>query len=112
MDFAGNDDLRGLSYNFEKFTPREIEQYLSLYIVQGLNLAPQINMKAKNQFQGQVQGNDIIGSIIFDKNFERRRKQFRRYFALQHLYLLIPSQKARPNRKVDHFLYHLNIVFV
>ena len=82
MDFAGNDDLRGLSYNFEKFTPREIEQYLSLYIVQGLNLAPQINMKAKNQFQGQVQGNDIIGSIIFDKNFERRRKQFRRYFAV------------------------------
>ena len=49
LNFAGNEKLGGLSYNFEEFTPREIEQHLSLYIAQGLSPSPQIKMKAKSQ---------------------------------------------------------------
>ena len=59
LDFAGNEKLGGLSYNFNEFTPREIEQYLSLYIAQGLSPPPQIKMKAKSQLAEPLQGNDF-----------------------------------------------------
>ena len=36
LDFAGNEKVSGLLYNFVEFTPREIEQQLSLYIAQGV----------------------------------------------------------------------------
>ena len=41
-------------------------------------------------------------------NFKRRHKQFKRYFAVQHPYLLIPDTCTRPNWKIDPFLEHLN----
>ena len=50
--------------------------------LKGLPPKSQPRHSERATLQGQVQGNDIIGSIIFDKNFERRRKQFRRYFAV------------------------------
>ena len=111
IDFAGNVSLGGLSYKFENFTLREIEKHLSLYIVQGLNPAPWITMKAYCQSQEPVQGNDLI-SLLIGKNFKQRHEHFRRYFTVQHSYLPVPSQKTHPNWKVDHFLHHLNIVFI
>ena len=70
MDFAGNVDSGGLLYKFEPFTPREIEKHLSLFIIQGLNPSPQLKMKARYQYQEQVQGNDLVASSI-GTNFER-----------------------------------------
>ena len=46
------------------------------------------------------------------KNFERRHKQFKRYFSIQHPYLPVPSQKTHPNWKIDPFLNNLNLVFM
>ena len=45
LDFAGHTELGGLSYKYIPFTPREIEQHLAMYIIQGLNPAPQLKMK-------------------------------------------------------------------
>ena len=111
MDFAGSEHTGGLSYKFVPFTPRELEQHLSLYIVQGLNPSPQLKMKTKAQCHEPVQGIDLVAEKI-GINFERRHKQFKRYFAIQHPYLPVPSQKTHPNWKVDPFLQHLNVVFI
>jgi hypothetical protein len=62
-------------------------------------------MKARFQHQEKVQGNDLIASLV-GKNFDRRHKQFKRYFAIQHPYLPVPPQKTHPNWKVDPFLQH------
>ena len=83
MDFASGSQSGGLSYKFTPFTPREIEQHLSLYIVQGLNPSPQLRMKAQFQHQEQVQGNDLIATSI-GNSFDCQHKQFKRYFAIQH----------------------------
>ena len=83
MDFPGSEHTGGLSYKFVPFTPRELEQYLSLYIVQGLNPSPQLKMKTKAQCYEPVQGIDLVAEKI-GINFERRHKQFKRYFAIQH----------------------------
>ena len=70
MGFAGNADSGGLLYKFEPFTPREIKKkYLSLFIIQGINPSPQLKMKARYQYQEQVQGNDLVASSI-GMNFE------------------------------------------
>ena len=68
-------------------------------------------MKAKYQNQEQVQGNNLVASSV-GTNFDRRHKQFKRYFSIQHPYLPVPTQKTHPNLKVDPFLNHLNIVFM
>ena len=49
LDFAGDEKVGGLLYKFEEFKPREIEQYISHYIAQGLNPSPQLKMKIKSQ---------------------------------------------------------------
>ena len=43
-------------------------------------------------------------------NFERRHGQFKRYFAVQHPYLLLPSTCTHAHWKVDPFLGHINKV--
>ena len=111
LDFAGNEKLGGLSYNFNEFTPREIEQHLSLYIAQGLSPSPQIKMKAKSQQAEPLQGNDLINTCM-GFNFERRHVQFKRYFAVQHPYLPVPSTCTHPNWKIDPFLEHINKVSI
>ncbi len=52
MNFAENDKLGGLPYNFVDFTPRKLEQHLFLHIAQRLSPSPQMKMKAKSQYLG------------------------------------------------------------
>ena len=111
LDCAGKKNQDGLEYKFENFTPREIEQQLSMYLFQGLNPSPQLVMKAKPQSVEPIQGNDLISSKI-GRNFERRHRQFRRYFACQHPYKPVPPISTHPNWKVDPFLRHLNKVCI
>ena len=111
LDCAGNNNQDGLGYKFVNFTPSEIEQHLALYIIQGLNPSPQLAMKAKPNSMEPLQGNDLISSKL-GSNFERRHRQFRRYFACQHPYKPVPPVSTHPNWKVDPFLHHLNLVFI
>ena len=109
LDCAGEKNQEGLEYKFENFTPVEIEQHLLMYLFQGLNPSPQLVMKAKPQSVEPIQGNDLISSKV-GRNFERRHRQFRRYFACQHPYKPVSPQRTHPNWKVDPFLCHLNKV--
>ena len=45
MYFAGQSERGGGRKKFIDFTPREIEQHLSVYIMQGLNKSPSIAKK-------------------------------------------------------------------
>lgn len=69
--FGGNEKLSGLSSNFFEFTPRAIEQHLSLYIAQGLSPSLPIKMKAKYRIVEQLQGNDLISTCV-GIDFKRR----------------------------------------
>ena len=111
LDCAGDINQEGLEYKFENFTPREIEQNLSLYIFQGLNPSPQLVMKTKPQSVEPVQGNDFIANKL-GKNFERRHRQFRRYFACQHPYKPVPPISSHPNWKVDPLLRQLSNICI
>ena len=64
LDFAGQKELGGLSYKYIPFTPREIEQHLAMYMIQGLNPAPQLKMKSKSQSSESMQGNDLVFRCI------------------------------------------------
>ena len=111
LDCPGNINQNGLGYKFKPFTPEEIEQHLSMYIFQGLHPSPQLIMRIRYQTVEPVQGKDIIASTI-GKFFERRHRQFRRYFACQHPYKPVPPITTHPNWKVDPFMKHLNSVFI
>ena len=111
LDCAGEKNQDGLGYKFENFTPQEIEQHLSLYIFQGLNPSPQLIMKTRSQSLEPLQGNDLIAEKL-GSNFDRRHRQFRRYFACQHPYKPVPPTSSHPNWKVDPFMLHLNNVFI
>jgi len=111
LDCAGESNQEGLEYKYEKFSPQEIEQHLSMYIFQGLNPSPQLVMKSKPQSLEPVQGNDLIYSKV-GKNFERRHRQFRRYFACQHPYKPVPKISSHPNWKIDPLMDHLNRVCI
>ena len=112
LDFAGNAEFGGLSYKFVPFTPREIEQHLAMYMIQGLNPSPQLKLKSKSQSVESIQGNDLVFRCIGGDNYEKRHKQFKRYFAVQHPYLPIPDTNTHPNWKLDPFLKHLNQIFM
>ena len=81
MDFAGSDVSRGLPYRLVPLSLRKLEQQLSLYITHCLNLSPQLKMKTKPQYHGPAQGINLVAEKI-EVNFERRYKQFTRYFAI------------------------------
>ena len=102
LDFVGDEKLSELSYKFDKFSPRETEPHLSLYIAQGLSPFPQIKIKAKSQLAEILRGNDLINTFM-GYNFKRRHGQFKRYFTIQHPYFSVPSTCTHPNWKFDPF---------
>jgi hypothetical protein len=46
--------------DFVEFTARDIEKFIGLYILNGLNPSPDITMKFKSQYEDQIQGNDFV----------------------------------------------------
>ena len=96
LDFADVADSSGLNYNFQPFTPQEIEQHLALYMIQGLNPSPQLILKTRSQNIEPTQDNDLINKFIGD-NFQRRHKQFKRYFAVHHPFLAVRDTRTHPN---------------
>ena len=45
---------------FKPFSVKEIRQHLGLYILQGLNPSPRIEMKFKPQREDMIHGSDLI----------------------------------------------------
>ena len=74
---------------YKQFSPREIQQHLAVYILQGLSPSPQVHFKFKSQREDDVNGCDFIARSL-GPGAERRHKMFRRFFAVQD------ERKRRP----------------
>mmetsp|Transcript_25091 Transcript_25091/g.54722 ORF Transcript_25091/g.54722 Transcript_25091/m.54722 type:complete len:1026 (-) Transcript_25091:83-3160(-) len=93
--------------DYVNFTPKEIRQHLALYMFQGLNPSPQVEMKFKSQRQDEVQGNDFIHNVM-GPNGPRRHKMFKCFFGVTDPAAPVPDRDKAPNHKVDAFLKHCN----
>ena len=99
----------GVYPSFTPFSYLEIERFLGLYILQGLNPSPQVEMKFNSQQVDPVQGNDLCYRI-FGANAVVRYKQFKAFFCVQDPSKIPPNRKERPMYKVDSILKHTQVV--
>ena len=88
---------------FQPFSPADIKQFVTLYILQGLSPSPQIKMKFQPQHEDPVNGNDMCHKI-FGKNAEKKHKHFKTFFTIQDPLKPIPPKLTHPNFRVDSFL--------
>ena len=77
MEFAGIKGSGGAYDKFKEFTPREIEQHIILYVIQGLCPSPMLSRKMKPHCEELIQGNDLIAQT-FGKRGVLRHKEFRK----------------------------------
>ena len=68
--------------SFIPFTYNEIECFIGLYILQGLNPSPQVEAKFSSQQANPVQGSDLCHQVFGD-NAMKWHKQFKAFFSLQ-----------------------------
>ena len=54
----------GIYPTFKPFSYQEIERFIALYILQGLNLSPQVEMKFNSQETDPAQGNDLFYRVF------------------------------------------------
>ena len=100
----------GLYPTWKPFSIKEIQQFVGVYILDGLSISPQIQYKFKSQRQDPVNGNDLCYQV-FGSDAEKRYKQFRSLFVIQDPMLPIPNRKLAPNHKVDPLLLRMLKVF-
>ena len=98
--------IGGMYPTWTPFDIDEIEQFVGLYILNGLNISPRIEYKFCPQDEDPVNGNNLC-SAMFGSDAERRFKQFRALFAVQDPMLPIPNRRLAPNHKVDPLLLHM-----
>lgn len=91
------------------FTPKEIRQYLGLYIWNGLSPSPRVEMKFKSQSDDPVQGCDFINQH-FGPNAERRFRHFKCFFACQDPRHVTPDRNKNPLFKVAMIVKWINEV--
>jgi hypothetical protein len=100
----------GVAGGVYKDSPKEVQQYLALYIFQGLSPSPQIKMKFVPQKEDPINGSDICYKI-FGRNGDRRHKMFKAFFFCQDPLKAVPSKKkTHPNFKIDPFLAHIQTI--
>ena len=96
----------GIYPTFKPFSYQEIERFIALYILQGLNPSPQVEMKFNSQETDPVQGNDLC-YCVFGCDAVQHHKQFKAFFCVQDPMKIAPSRKERPTYKIDPFLVHV-----
>ena len=96
----------GIYPTFKPSSYQEIERFIALYILQVLNLSPQVEMKFNSQETDPVQGNDLCYHV-FVCDAVGRHKQFKAIFCVQDQINIAPSMKERPSYKIDPFLIHV-----
>jgi hypothetical protein len=72
---------------WKPFPPKEVQQYLVLYIFQGLSPSPQKKMKFVPQKKDPTNGSDICFKI-FGRNGDRWHKMFKAFFSCQDPFFL------------------------
>ena len=99
----------GVYPSFTPFSYLEIERFLGLYILQGLNPSPQVEMKSNSQQVDPVQENNLCYRI-FCANAVVRYKQFKAFFCVQDPSKIRPNRKEHRMYKVDSILKHTQVV--
>jgi hypothetical protein len=79
----------GVAGGVYKDSPKEVQQYLALYIFQGLSPSPQIKMKFVPQKEDPINGSDICYKI-FGRNGDRWHKMFKAFFSCQDPLKAVP----------------------
>ena len=54
----------GIYPSFQSFCYQEVERLIALYILQGLNVSPQVEMKFNSQKTDPAQGNDLCYRVF------------------------------------------------
>jgi hypothetical protein len=67
---------------FKPFTMSEIRQHLGLYILNGLNPSPSVEMKFKSALEDPVHGSDLCYNA-FGPNARLRHKELKCFFGVQ-----------------------------
>ena len=99
----------GIYSTFQPFSYLEVEQFIGLYILQGLNPSPKVDSKFHSQVDDPIQGNDLCYRV-FGSNASKRHKQFKAFFTVQDRIKTPPARKDRPTYKVDPLLKHVQLV--
>ena len=99
----------GIYSTFQPFSYLEIEQFIGLYILQGLNPSPKVDSKFHSQLDDPIQGNDLCYRV-FGSNASKQHKQFKAFFTVQDPIKTPPARRDRPTYKVDPLLKHVQLV--
>ena len=92
--------------NFKPFTLEEVQNFLGLYMLNGLVPSPRLEFKFKSQIEDPISGNDLCHSV-FGNNAERRLKEFKKFLSLTDPRVLPPPKKANPNFKLEEFFDYM-----
>ena len=93
--------------DFRPFTMQELRQHLGLYILQGLNPSPRVEMKFKSDASDSVHGSNLCFNA-FGPNAERRHRHFKCFFGVQDPLIQAPPQKKDPNWKARPLFKWMN----
>ena len=92
--------------DFTDFTIDEIMQHLGLYILNGINPCPRVEMKLKSATTDPTNGSNLCFES-FGLNAERRHRHFKCFFATCDPNKPTPARETHPNWKVQPMLRHL-----
>ena len=87
----------------------KIERFIGIYILQGLNPSPQVEMKFKSQRADPIQRNDMCFHVFWS-DAVRRDKQFKAFFSVQDPLKVQLDHKVCPMYKVDPLLVHTQVI--
>ena len=78
-------------------------KHISVYLVQGVILAPRVELQMKTQCIDPINGNDIVFKF-HGTNADILHRNFNLFFAIYDPRIAISSQNSHPNWKNDPFL--------
>ena len=91
------------------FSICEVEQFVSLLILNGLNVSSRLEMKFKMKEEDPVNGNKLCAQVC-GCNVEQRLKYLCVLFVIQDPMIGFSPRKIVPNHKINPFLSHLQKV--
>jgi len=88
------------------FTTDEVMKHFGVYMLNGLNPAPQINKKFKSQHEDPVNGSNMCNEA-FGPNAEGRHVDFKRFLSLVDPLIPVPAKDKDPNYKINPLIKQL-----
>jgi hypothetical protein len=95
--------------DFKPFSMHEICQHIGLYVLNGLNPSPAVELKFRSSAQDELHGSDFVRNS-FGPSAERRHRMFKAFFAVQNPMIEAPPRKKKPNWKINPLIKWLNFV--